>query len=55
MLYKLKICYIIYDVYKENNDDILRDRFLEDFSDLEKLVSQKLFKNKLENKLNDAV
>ena len=37
--------------YKE--DDILKDRFLEDLSDLEKLVSKKLLKNNLENKLKN--
>lgn len=40
--------------YKE--DDILKDRFLEDLSDLEKLVSKKSLKNNLENKLkNDNI
>lgn len=37
--------------YKE--DDILKDRFLEDLADLEKLVSKKLLKNNLENKLKN--
>lgn len=37
--------------YKE--DDMLKDRFLEDLSDLEKLVSKKLLKNNLENKLKN--
>lgn len=35
--------------YKE--DDILKDRFMEDLADLEKLVSKKSLKNNLENKL----
>ena len=40
-----------YIAYKE--DDILKDRFLEDLSDLEKLVSKRLLNNSLENKLKN--
>lgn len=40
-----------FSAYKE--DDILKDRFLEDLSDLEKLITKKLPKNNLENKFKN--